>query len=62
MRAGPIDLASDIADDPQYRARTTVPVERAGPDLEEHTHHVLTEILDRPCSLRACLPDPEETS
>ncbi|MBQ0826843.1 CaiB/BaiF CoA transferase family protein [Streptomyces tagetis] len=33
----------------------SVPVSRPGPDLGEHTHEVLSELLARPCGCRACL-------
>jgi formyl-CoA transferase len=35
----------------------SLPVSHVGPDLGEHTHHVLTSILARDCSCRACRPE-----
>ncbi len=36
----------------------SLPVSHVGPDLGEHTHHVLTEILGRDCHCASCCPPP----
>ncbi|MFD5747416.1 CaiB/BaiF CoA transferase family protein [Streptomyces sp. NPDC127033] len=33
----------------------SVPVSHPGPDLGEHTHEIVSELLARPCNCRACL-------
>ncbi|MFI9626599.1 CaiB/BaiF CoA transferase family protein [Streptomyces sp. NPDC052042] len=56
----PVDVAGEIRDVAfpgivPVLDQQSIPVSSPGPDLGEHTHEVLSELLARPCSCRACL-------
>ncbi|WP_078855864.1 CaiB/BaiF CoA-transferase family protein [Streptomyces sp. SCSIO 75703] len=60
VQALPVDIAGETRDVlfpgiVPVLDHQSVPVSHPGPDLGEHTHEVLSELLARPCGCRACL-------